>query len=84
MQVTGLAVAISKDLDYFCNLVDEVTEEKDDYKRKYEEEKVFWSKQALQLCQTLSMLHTESKQAAAKDDQKLGIKVNLTTPMKHV
>lgn len=27
-------------MDYFCNLVDEVTEEKDEYKRKFEEEKV--------------------------------------------
>ncbi|KAL9553610.1 hypothetical protein MBANPS3_003205 [Mucor bainieri] len=35
----GQKDAISKDLDYFCNLVDEVTEEKDEYKRKYEEEK---------------------------------------------
>ncbi|KAL7311072.1 hypothetical protein PS15m_008884 [Mucor circinelloides] len=35
----GQKDAISKDLDYFCNLVDEVTGEKDEYKRKYEEEK---------------------------------------------
>lgn len=32
-------LAIAKDLDYFCTLVDEVTEEKDEYKGKYEEEK---------------------------------------------
>ncbi|KAI8639803.1 hypothetical protein BD408DRAFT_256505 [Parasitella parasitica] len=35
----GQKDAISKDLDYFCTLVDEVTEEKDEYKRSYEEEK---------------------------------------------
>ncbi|KAG2233108.1 hypothetical protein INT48_005852 [Thamnidium elegans] len=36
----GQKEAISKDLDYFCNLVDEVTEEKDTFKQKYEQEKL--------------------------------------------
>ncbi|KAI8095017.1 uncharacterized protein B0P05DRAFT_524339 [Gilbertella persicaria] len=35
----GQKEAIAKDLDYFCKLADEITEEKDDFKRKYEEEK---------------------------------------------
>ncbi|KAI8328957.1 hypothetical protein BD560DRAFT_417020 [Blakeslea trispora] len=35
----GQKEAIAKDLDYFCKLVDEVTEEKDQFKQKYEEEK---------------------------------------------
>ncbi|KAI8888278.1 hypothetical protein K501DRAFT_27736 [Backusella circina FSU 941] len=36
----GQKEAIAKDLDYFCQLVDEVTEEKDQFKKKYEEEKM--------------------------------------------
>lgn len=35
-----LCIAIAKDLDYFCTLVDEVTEEKEGFKRKYELERV--------------------------------------------
>lgn len=47
--------------------MDEVTGEKDEYKRKYEEEKVFWNKPALQpMLNSRNMLYTEPKQAAEK------------------
>ncbi|KAG2208996.1 hypothetical protein INT47_011136 [Mucor saturninus] len=36
----GQKEAIAKDLDYFCSLVDQITEEKDEFKRKYEQEKL--------------------------------------------
>ncbi|KAI9485963.1 MAG: hypothetical protein EXX96DRAFT_547164 [Benjaminiella poitrasii] len=32
--------AIAKDLDYFCKLADDVADEKEEFKRKYEEEKL--------------------------------------------
>ncbi|KAI7905479.1 uncharacterized protein BX663DRAFT_283870 [Cokeromyces recurvatus] len=36
----GQKEAIAKDLDYFCKLVDDITDEKDEFKRKYDEEKL--------------------------------------------
>ncbi|CAO3625592.1 unnamed protein product [Mucor hiemalis] len=60
----GQKEAISKDLDYFCTLVDEVTEEKDGFKRKYELEKV----ENEELKKSIAILQNQRRQ-----QEKLGV-----------
>ncbi|GAA5813581.1 hypothetical protein MFLAVUS_007064 [Mucor flavus] len=68
----GQKEAISKDLDYFCNLVDEVTEEKDTFKQKYEQEKL----QNEELKQSLEKLKGVSSKGAPTASQ---LKIELET-----
>ncbi|GAA5804704.1 hypothetical protein HPULCUR_010207 [Helicostylum pulchrum] len=68
----GQKEAISKDLDYFCNLVDEVTEEKDTFKQKYEQEKL----KNEELKQSLEKLTGASSKGAPTASQ---LKIELET-----
>lgn len=60
----GQKEAIAKDLDYFCTLVDEVTEEKEGFKRKYELERT----ENEELKKAIAVLQNQQRQ-----QEKLGV-----------
>ncbi|KAI8348036.1 hypothetical protein EDC96DRAFT_520832 [Choanephora cucurbitarum] len=71
----GQKEAIAKDLDYFCKLVDEVTDEKDEFKQKYEEEKtqnelLRKSLRNMQSsCNSIAKLNTEPLQQPSQENE---------------